>query len=130
MQLRSQLGLLQYSLISEGPLQPSTASATPSHEQILERDRVPCPQDTEQGVHSVQQLHDALQASRLQARCDVDAPRQSDGLPSQLRVRTWWPPPQSRLHSDQSDQSDHPPPSISPKSIQLIPVRFNCKSLK
>jgi len=114
--LRSQLGLLQYSLISAGPLQASTASATPFQEQILDRDRVPWPQETEQGVHSVQQLHEAGQASRLQARCDVDAPWQSEAFPSQVRVRTWWPPPHCRLHCDQSDQSDQAPPSIIPAS--------------
>jgi hypothetical protein len=85
--LRSQLGLLQYSFISEGPTHPSMSrsfapdeSSPPSTEQVRERDRVPCPQVTEQADHSVQQLQTPLHGWRLQARSINVGPSQSDDL--------------------------------------------------
>ena len=83
--LRSQLGLLQYSFISEGPTHPSMSSSflldessPPSTEHVRERDRVPCPQVTEQTDHSVQQLQTPLHGWRLQARSIKVGPSQSD----------------------------------------------------
>ena len=83
--LRSQLGLLQYSLISDGPTQPSTSTSlrpceSPpfSMEQVRERDLVPWPQVTEQGDHSDQQFQTPLHGCRLQTLSIRLGPSQSE----------------------------------------------------
>lgn len=93
--LRSQLGLLQYSLVSEGPTHPSTSNSfvvrsvmpPPSTRQVRDRERIPWPQVAEQADQSVQQLQVPRQDCRLQTRSITEGPPSQGPPPSQTLVR-------------------------------------------